>query len=400
MYKTGDLGQYNDDGTVSYIGRIQGSFVKIRGQRVEIGEVEHQIRVHLGRGSRFQAMVEPLGKTAESMLVAFVGFNSSTSNDTDLSLASSEERKLRELRESLLSNLPSYMLPSEFITLERLPLTATGKQDRQKLRKYTSRLYTEHMELGATFKPFIPDKAIPTASEIRLREIWSKILQRPTESIGLNDTFFGLGGNSLSAVSLVAEARNMGVSLTVQAIFKNPSLRQMTSAADFSTNPRAVGPLAFSLTGGVDRGSLLEDAVSQCEGITHYSQIEDMFPCTPLQEGMFSLAQINTGTYVAREIISLSSTIDLARFRHAWKMSIRALPILRTRIIQSPRGMMQVISKDLPLTWLEVDDLELYIQADKDNEFQLGQSLARYAISQDSEGNIRFIWTVSGASEL
>lgn len=406
MYKTGDLGRYNDDGTISFFGRKQGSFVKIRGQRVEVGEIEHHIRTHLGPDSRFHVMVEMIGpKTPpmEPILAAFIGFNGSTTSENALRLASSEERqliepKLRELHDSLLSSLPPYMIPSEFITLERLPLTATGKQDRRKLRKFAPELHAEKLELEDILILSIPQSFVPTTSEIRMQEIWSKVLQRETHTMKPTDSFFSLGGNSISAVSLAAMARTNGVSITVQDIFKNPCLRQLAKVAGSIDGSESGIIPAFSLLGdSTGMEAALKDAVSQCDGITHHSQIEDIFPCTPLQEGMFSLSQTRPGTYIAQEVLRLPDLLDLARFRLAWERTAKALPILRTRIIHTDHGSMQVVIQYSSVSWNEVDNLELYMKADKENFMQPGQALVRYAISTDSDGNNYFVWTVSTA---
>ena len=177
LYRTGDLARYVADGTIEFLGRIDQQ-VKIRGFRVELGEIEAALSecpaVH-------ECVVVARGDTLEEKrLVAYV-------------VADMEEAET--LRESLKEKLPDYMVPSAFVTLDSLPLMPNGKVDRKALP-------APHASCQEQTASYVGPR---DTFELRLCRIWENVLRvRP---VGARDNFFDLGGNSLLAVRLMAQAR-------------------------------------------------------------------------------------------------------------------------------------------------------------------------------------------------
>ncbi|MEH2306734.1 amino acid adenylation domain-containing protein [Nostoc sp.] len=198
LYKTGDLAQYLPDGNIDFLGRID-DLVKIRGFRVELGEVEAVLSKHPQIN---QAVAKVHGESArEKYLVAYfvpiVG----------------ETITVEQLRTFLTEQLPDYMIPSAFVEMESFPLTPNGKVNRRALPEPT----TSRPELGQTFvEPRTP------AEEI-LAGIWRDVLG--LEEVGIYDNFFDLGGHSLLATQVIALTRKaFGIELPLLSLFESPAI--------------------------------------------------------------------------------------------------------------------------------------------------------------------------------
>lgn len=209
LYKTGDLVRYNSDGSLEYIGRADTQ-VKLRGQRIELGEIEHHLKsqLHPEALEVFAEVINP--EDGSPVLIALVM----------LSDASAHLRSMVSRVTDKLGNLlPSYMIPSAYVPIQSVPLTASGKTDRKKLRDYGSSLFRNHMvasrpESQETQKPL-------TKLELQISRLWARALTLDENSIDANDNFFSLGGDSIAAMRLIAMAREEGVSLTMASIFYN-----------------------------------------------------------------------------------------------------------------------------------------------------------------------------------
>ncbi|UCH95068.1 MAG: amino acid adenylation domain-containing protein, partial [Candidatus Aminicenantes bacterium] len=176
LYRTGDLGRWLPDGKVEYLGRVDHQ-VKIRGNRVELREIEN----HVLRYPELKeaAVVAKEDHQGEKNLYAF--------------LVSSKEIFASEIRQYLLKTLPDYMVPAHFVSMEELPLTPNGKIDRKALLK-----------IDAKSRLASSSRCIPPTNqyENKIREIWMQLLDRNKEQVGIHDNFFDLGGHSLMLIKL------------------------------------------------------------------------------------------------------------------------------------------------------------------------------------------------------
>ncbi len=187
LYRTGDLGRMLPDGCLLYVGR-KGSRLKIRGHRVEVGEVEGALLKVAGIR---EAAVDARDRAEGSRLIAWIVREGP-------SLPSIEG-----IQGALSGALPAYMVPKEFVVLERLPRTASGKVDRQALPDAESPLGP----LGPSSEPG------QSPAEAAVARVFAQALGR--ERVGVGDDFFDLGGDSLSAVEvLVAISDRFGVELS------------------------------------------------------------------------------------------------------------------------------------------------------------------------------------------
>ncbi len=173
-YRTGDLGRWLPDGKIEFLGRIDHQ-VKVRGFRIELGEIEAQLLEH--KLIHEAVVVARHDKNRGQFLCAY--------------LTSDEVLTVRQLREYLSNSLPDYMIPSYFVRLEKLPLTANGKVNRKALP-----------EPDVTSATAVEYEAPRTWNEEKLVQIWQDILG--VEKIGINDNYFELGGHSLKATAVVS----------------------------------------------------------------------------------------------------------------------------------------------------------------------------------------------------
>lgn len=240
FYKTGDMVQYEVDGTIRYIGRIDTQ-VKIRGQRVEFGEIEHQIRwVSSSAGVRdvvVEQIAIPGHEQTGRVLVAFIcdhpppidKDNKKVNGETRKSIfgiPSPEQRaESRDISQALVKHLPSYMIPSVFIPLTYMPVMPSGKADRRLLRDEAAVLTRQ--ELGAYFTRHVAQRSPQTLSEQILQGVVAEVLHLEANEVGMDDDFFQLGGDSIIAIRLVSRARESGFSFRVTDVFLSPKLSDL-----------------------------------------------------------------------------------------------------------------------------------------------------------------------------
>ncbi|KAJ3498097.1 hypothetical protein NLG97_g1389 [Lecanicillium saksenae] len=400
LYKTGDLAYYNADGTISFIGRKDNQ-VKIRGQRFELGEVEHHVQACLSSAAQVSAQViMPEGQKQRAMLAVFLTVHDHI-NEKELSIGSPLVADGVELTpvhisfgERLAERLPPFMIPSIYLRLPEMPISAAGKTDRKRLLHIGNCLSGD--QIAALQSINAQTRTNPeTAPQIRLRALWSKALFISPDGIALEDNFFRLGGDSISAMKLVALSRAEGIVLSVADIFKHPTL--LSQAQLMSATVEAIVLVEpFSIIPQVSKETLCQEAAASC-GLKP-SEIHDVYPCTPLQEGLLSLTSKKNGNYTLQAVLELSSDTDVAEFKSAWDTVLKSSPILRTRIVQNgSEGLVQVVHGK-PFEWASATDLEAFLAQDSDTPMSLGDDLCRFAMIRENESAANvFVWTVHHA---
>ncbi len=220
LYRTGDRVFWREDGQLQFVGRVDGQ-VKLRGLRIELGEIEAALRAD---PTIQDAVVIALGERGEerslaAYVVAAPGISTST------------------LREGLLERLPSHLIPTHWVRLEKLPLTVQGKVDRRALPVPDE----SRPEWAAAMVPPLP------GTETVLAGIWAEVLHRETPS--RFDHFFELGGHSLLATQVVSRVRAaLEVELPLRTLFEAPMLHQLAQRIEaLREGPRAIDPGAIPI---------------------------------------------------------------------------------------------------------------------------------------------------------
>ncbi|MGW6916281.1 amino acid adenylation domain-containing protein [Kitasatospora sp. NPDC054939] len=295
LYRTGDLARWLPDGSLDFLGRIDNQ-VKIRGYRIELGEIEARLREHAGVKDAVVTVRE-----SQAGGKAVIGY---------LVPAGEQEPAASELRAHLAAVLPEYMVPSAFMAIEKIPLTANGKVD-------TRSLPAPDRDLLAGTARVAPR----TPVEARMAAVWQDVLG--LDEVGVEDGFFDLGGDSIRAVRLVGALRAAGFDLSIRDVFEHRTVAGLAGlvpaeAAETSLI-RAVEP--FALIGEQDRAKLPEGLV-------------DAYPLSQVQIGMLveMLADGERRNYVDVSFYRVPDPrpFSLAAFREAVRTVVARHEILRT----------------------------------------------------------------------
>ncbi|RDW84209.1 uncharacterized protein DSM5745_04535 [Aspergillus mulundensis] len=238
----------------------------------------------------------------------------------------------------------------------------------------------------------------------QLRELWAEVLQDDPENFLDEDVFFDVGGDSVRSQMLIMTAEKRGILLTMEQIFMNPSLEEMASVARVVTvtvqeEVHDDTPKPFALIQSHGHGNLqdtLQAVASQCQ--ISPERIEDMYPCSPMQESLVAQLEGNTNLYVRQFVFRISHDAPLDRFRQAWEDTVRANPVLRTRICDDPsgRGFVQVVVDDLPSWSVYETALSDFLQKDAITAMNPGELFFRYALVADGSQRY-FVWTAHHA---
>lgn len=392
LYKTGDLVRYTENGTLVFAGRKDAQ-VKIRGQRVELAEVEHHVHIHMPLADHVVVeVIEPQAETRQQVLAAFIHVHKNNGADDNGNKDVLPLPLSVEIEEALTQKLPRYMIPSILLQVQDWPMTATGKVSRRGLREIGQKLSMAELDEVRTSKGRSGQQPT-TPIQKALQKVWSEVLNIRQDAIGLDDGFFRLGGDSTSAIRTVATARKAGLQLTVADIFRFPNLREMSNQ---------VHDIASALSDKIPAFSLLDKSVDERVFVRNLAEelhvnpvdIQDAYPCTPLQEGLMSLSLQRPGDYLMQEALELSSNVDLQKFCHAWGAVSREMPILRTRLVRGSVGLLQTVVND-EIAWKQGTTLEKYLDEDRATPMGLGQRLTRYALVKDDSNTVRwFVWTI------
>ncbi|HZI77075.1 MAG TPA: condensation domain-containing protein, partial [Gemmatimonadales bacterium] len=213
LYKTGDQARYFADGKIDFIGRLDQQ-VKVRGYRIEPGEIEAALEQHPAVANA--AVVMGQRSASDAQLLAYLV----ASSPIDDAL----------LRSFLADSLPQYMIPAVFITLESLPLTASGKLDRLALPDPPT----------VTSRPERLSYSLDRPTQTAIAEVWTEVLG--LDHVGLDDNFFNLGGHSLLATQAASRLRQyFNIELPLRKLFEAPTVRELAAVIDSELSPRQKG---------------------------------------------------------------------------------------------------------------------------------------------------------------
>lgn len=276
LYRTGDRARWLPDGTIEYLGRFDHQ-VKLRGLRIECGEIEHALLMQ--DGIRDAVVVAVTDRTGETALCAYL-VTAGGSMPDELAL-----------RTALRGMLPDYMVPAYFVAMEAFPLSPSGKADRRRLPQPT------FAEAGST-----AGEAPASATEISLAEQWGNVLgfadQDKSEGfarpIGRDDHFFQLGGHSLRAAQLAGLIeQRYSVAYAMKDVFEAPVLRDMAARIDAADKKSAM-------------------VIARAESRTHY-------PLSLAQNRLFVLQQLYPAStaYNLPLMLSMDSELDACRLQAA-----------------------------------------------------------------------------------
>ena len=236
-YRTGDLVRYNMNGSLSYVGRKDWQ-VKIRGQRLELSEVEYHLRsiqdvkhgsVHYPKsGPCFQKLVAVITlhelSNIDNPTVLKIVLSTYSNNDRISKIIS-------EIHSSLSDKVPTWMVPSVWIVIEEAPLSPSMKLDKSRVEKWLTMMSDGTYETISRFS-IESSIALPTAPlEREIQEVWSEVLNLPENRVGVQTSFLRLGGDSINAMQVIAKCRNQNIAISVADILRGLTISQLAVRA-------------------------------------------------------------------------------------------------------------------------------------------------------------------------
>jgi amino acid adenylation domain-containing protein len=303
LYKTGDLARYRADGSIDYLGRIDGQ-IKLRGFRIELGEIEAALRLY--PNVQASAVAAWTDEASHTQLVAYV-------------VAAEEPAPVpAELRAMLQTRLPDYMLPAIFVLLYALPLTPNGKLDRRALPPPQDLL-------TALDDAYIAPR---TPTEELLAAIWMEVLGRTR--IGVHDNFFDLGGHSLIVTQVMSRIRKaLQVDLPVRDLFEAPTIAELAERI---------------ATAGATPGELSAPPIRPAPR-------DGALPLSFAQQRAWFLDQLDPDStaYSIPATMQLSGPLNLAALRRSLRVIARRHEILRTTFVAADGRPEQRIAPTLRL---------------------------------------------------
>ncbi|WP_437589099.1 amino acid adenylation domain-containing protein [Sorangium sp. So ce1000] len=340
LYRTGDRARLLANGAIEFLGRTDHQ-IKLRGHRVELGEIEARLRE---QPEVREAVVAARNDGGAVRLVAYVVGREAAALD------------VAALRGRLAQQLPDFMVPAVIVALPALPLTANGKIDRAAL--------PEPERAGAPEA----DGFVAPRNEVEaiLAKIWADILR--VERVGIHDNFFALGGDSIRSLQVIARANQRGVKLSPKALFDNPTVAGAAAVAVSSLPASAAGsaPAASASSAGPGQAGAPQTAqpgstpsstsstssmsstsstsstslfplsgLTQDEIARHLPDpagLDDVYPLSPMQEGMLFHTLLNPGSgiYLMQQHYAWHGPLDTDRIVEAWRRVVARHPMLRT----------------------------------------------------------------------
>ncbi|KAL6163153.1 NRPS [Exserohilum turcicum] len=386
-YNTGDRARYTADGSIVYLGRADQQ-TKLRGQRIELAEIEAHTLKNLPDVSGVCVdIVLPGGLQDKACLAAFfcLDKNDKSPPGEDLLLPVSEHLKdeILMLKRALEEALPPYEVPALYIPLSKMPTTTAGKLDRRALREAIATLPQEEL-LRMYSQAESSKKPLTTAAEQSLALAWAEVLKVPVSRIGADDNFFKLGGDSISAMILSSKRV-----ATVADIFRNPVLSDMAAVLSSKSTSSKSGSETVAPFSLLDKNTTIQSIAAEAN--VSPDDVEDAYPCTPLQEGLMALSLLNPGSYILRKVLRLPATIDLPIFKDAWEVTVANTPFLRTAIVEgrNANSLQVVLKSNSTSLWRTASNLQDYLEKDEKERFTFGSPLSRYGITGDGH----FVWT-------
>jgi amino acid adenylation domain-containing protein len=348
LYRTGDLVRLLHDDSFEFLGRIDDQ-VKLRGQRLEIGEINHIAVASDSRIKDVATMVLKHPSQQRDHLVAFFSIaQRKAKNESPNILRDDLSRELAgKIRENCSNRLPAYMVPTYILALSSLPLSVNNKVDHKSLKGLYEANSTES-EGAASEQPGVSTNGSLEASR-KVAEVLASFLQIPASSIKPSSRLFELGVDSISAIGLARIFQREGFkNADVATVLRHPVVQDLAQAVAQESAFDSVGVI------GAARKRIQSFAethrASVCRAMKlRAADLEYIAPCTPLQEGMISRVmrgRPDDTVYFSEFCFELEPEIDMVRLKEAWQATQQSISVLRTFFLSTADGYAQVVLRD------------------------------------------------------
>ncbi|KAJ5151010.1 Nonribosomal peptide synthase sidC [Penicillium canariense] len=344
VYRTGDLVRILHDGSFQFLGRIDDQ-VKLRGQRLEIGEINQVIKQASSELNEVATLVIKHPKQSKDQLVSFVTRIDADKKPRNVEVRFSETDRvlLSTVKDACHTHLPGYMVPTHIVPMTQFPLSANNKAEMKVLRSIYQDLSLDDLQ---KLSSMAVEQAVKSAQEEEIISVLSKFIGSPDSAISLWSSIFELGLDSISVISFARSLREAGFpEAHPSLIMKHPTVTGMASALQTSSAP------------STSQSDLHRKAKQNIEAFAHKhshsviesigvvdSDVEQIAPCTPLQEGIiYHFLSSSTPLYCSSFAFSLHSSTNIERLQNAWSQAQRQVQMLRARFSPSPDGYAQQV---------------------------------------------------------
>ncbi|KAH1908270.1 Non-ribosomal peptide synthetase [Aspergillus fumigatus] len=384
MYRTGDIGRLMSDDSVEYVGRGDDQ-TKIRGQRLELGEVSEVIRSSSPVQIGVVTTVTKHPGLARPQLISFIARSGDKSRQRsgDATIIHSDLATLgKELRDACQRKLPAYMVPEIILPITFIPLAPmSGKANIKELHSMFSSLplasILQGNNPGTSDTAAFTDRPLSSDEEAVVSEICA-VIKVERENINPLTNIFEIGLDSLSAISLSVKLRRIGYDATVALVMGNPVVEQLAQLPRKSTEAVA-DPHSSDLT-----KRLAELETEYHKGYTRPANSGQVAvrPCLPLQEGLVarSINSEEDQLYVNHIALSLGPGLDSGRLRFAWQDTADNSEILRTCFAPLEKEIVQVVlTPGGAISWTEdeYDSLEDCIKEQRARQQEISRGIIK-----------------------
>ncbi|SPO04726.1 related to non-ribosomal peptide synthetase [Cephalotrichum gorgonifer] len=355
IYRTGDLVRLLHDGSFDFLGRADDQ-VKLRGQRLQLGEIDHAIGSGVAGIRDVSTLVVKHSKTGKDILVSFVVPLATRPRDEgELAILSTPETLglCREAKEACKAKVPGYMVPSYIIPLPFIPLSRNNKAEVKQLRMFFATLSTE--DLSSLSAPGVQDKKALTEMGRAVVRLLAELTGYEIDAVGGETSIFDLGLDSISIPRFSRLLKREGIPASPEVILKNPAVGDLVRALQEVPLRSAQSRITEAKQGVRACGLRYRGVVCRELGV-EIGEVEYVVPCTGIQEGMVSRALasgMEGGAYFNRFCYELREGVDVERLRGAWESAVGEFAVLRTRFVATQGGFVQVALRAPGMQWRE-----------------------------------------------
>ncbi|KAI5846822.1 hypothetical protein BZA05DRAFT_405506, partial [Tricharina praecox] len=348
LYRTGDMVRLLSGDAIEYLGRSDDQ-AKIRGQRLELGEVSEGIRASAKEELDVATLILQHPELSRPQLACFVARSADRatfSGHAPQFLVKDYQVFALELQAGCRQKLPAYMVPDVVIPINIMPLAPmSGKADAKLLKALFSGIPLSDLLRGSGVRQSAASREL-TQAEMEIRDMIAKIIKIEPDHVFHASNIFELGIDSLSAITLSLKMKNIGYNSSVASVLGHPTIEEL-AALPRNTVARensAENELLFAREQLRVFDEQLRPRISSIVGVSA-APIAAVRPTLPLQEGIIARS-INSESgpiYVNHVILKLGSEVDLEKLRQAWKETIDSNEILRTCFCQPDDAFVQVV---------------------------------------------------------
>lgn len=357
LYKTGDLVRYSSDGSLVILGRKDHSQVKVRGQRVEIQEIQS----HLDRCPQILhgMVIMPNSGTLRGRLVANLSLECLAaemlpdqeggdksrirlvSNELlSTKLASEVTQSLEKIQDILSQALPAYMMPEDWLVVEKMPVQVSHKLDRQAILNWVEKIDQATLQMARELQARSSGQtSCGSATEQAIREIWGQVLELPVSRVSLDTSFFRLGGDSIYAIQVMQRCKGRGLAVTTQDVLANPTIAQL---AVIAISRHGIASVAAPSVAQGKHGVQGQDSSMVDASLLPFppDDVQNIWPCSPFQERIYKAFHNKPyKPYVFDTLIELTDPPnDPSWLVKTWNQVVERHGILRTAFISTPNS--------------------------------------------------------------